>query len=459
MATAMHAAHHAIALANAAAALRRGEPLDGTQDQMCLACYSFEEPGKKLFQCSGCKVALYCSEKCATMHWKGINGLEGHRDVCKDLKAANLRTPEMQAIAKQFPWTQLEKDGTYTFEPFLTLNGLLGSGPEFGWWSQIPCCADDSRYVSGFLLLEDEYLREDVGWRLRSDHVPWLDFDLALGIATPPNAPPPQEHSWKKYYAWRNLPMESVAMLLLQWPLSVYRLLHLLGLASVPLDSNERRHLTVHLLGVEKELDALPVFGELALLLPNTDLDLVLFGPGVSKLTAKAQARPSCIASRPFVYTYKAPKVAGGGTIRIELSRAGIFYDSLNFPALRREKPDALLALNAFFPTNSEWRAVAFASRALGIPFALTDICETTLRSDVRLLLTRLPILQIVEWPMVILTEPEQRRVHRADRVESYAIDMNPFMTIGPMPQATRIGPISYNGFTLVVTPGRAVAG
>ncbi|KAF5384280.1 hypothetical protein D9615_003256 [Tricholomella constricta] len=457
MATSMHAASHALTIALAVAQFRRGEPVDNTVTPICLACNNFQKPGKKLLQCSACKVALYCDQKCAAMDWKGTRALSGqkhdsHKEVCKEIKAANVRTPEMRAIAKQFPWARQERDGTFGFTIFQAAQGLLGSGREFGWWTRIPCCADASRYVWGFLLLEDEHLREDKGWKLPEEHVPWLDF--AFGLATPPKAPPPAEQSWEMYYAWRGLPLQSPAVLLLHWPLSIYRLLHLLGLTSK--QSTERRHLTVHLLGIEREIDFLPIFGELALLLPNTDLDLVIFGPGVANLLEKATAYPSCLASRPFVYTYRAPKASGAGTIRIELSRAGAFYDGTNISALRREKPDALLALNAGLATYAEWRPVVLASRALGIPFAVTDYSEASLRSDIRLLFRQLPVLYRTMWPAIELSAAEQERVREMAKAE-YPIEMNPFMYPGPRPQAVHAGPNSFNGFTFVVTPGGRV--
>jgi hypothetical protein len=218
------------------------------------------------------------SLQCAAAGWKGTlneNGQqqESHRAVCNEMKVfalpfhifaesvmiseqtVNLKRPEMQAIAEQFPWARQETDGTFAFDIFLASQGLVGSGREFGYWTKQPCCADKSRYVWGFMLLQNEHLKDGNGWKLPDEQIPWLDF--APGRSTPPKFPPPLEHTWSKYYEWRGLPMESPAALLLHWPLTVYRLLHLLGLASA--HSSERRHLTVYLLGIEKEVDFLPL--------------------------------------------------------------------------------------------------------------------------------------------------------------------------------------------------------
>ncbi|GLB39896.1 putative MYND finger [Lyophyllum shimeji] len=444
MATAMHAALHAQQIAEQVKAFRRGLPVDSTVDPVCLNCQRQQEPGKKLLRCSECKVARYCDQKCATADWN-----VGHREMCKDMREAILKLGAMQAIAEQFPWAKQEHDGTFDFSILLASKSLLGSGREFGWWTRTPCCADRSRYVWGFQLLEEDHLTDDMGWRLRREHLPWLDF--AAGQATPPRVPPPLDHSWSKYYEWRGLPLDSPAALLLHWPLTVYRLLHLLGLASAY--PQGRRHLTVHLLGVEREIDFVPVFGELALLFPNTDLDLVFFGPGVAKLLEKAHSNHSCLASRPFVYMYKAPKVSGSGTIRIELSRSGAFYDGANMSSLRKQRPDAIIALDAGLCAYPEWRSVIFASRALAIPFAVTDYNEVSLRGDVKLLFRKLPLMPTVYWPTVELTGPERERIIDMCGAE-YPIELNPFMHPGPRPQIVHGGPNSFNAYTLVVTPG-----
>ncbi|KAG6910469.1 hypothetical protein DXG01_010394 [Tephrocybe rancida] len=354
----------------------------------------------------------------------------------------------MHAIAKQFPWAKPQKDGTYGFMIFRASCNLLGSGREFGWWTQEPCCGDKSRYISGFHLLEEEHLSDSAGWILPPAQTPWLDFTFGLG--KPPTSPPPTEHSWSEYYQWRGLPLSSPAALLLHWPLSVYRLLHLLGFAAQR--PPKRRFLTVYLLGIETEVNFLPIFGELALLLPNTDLDLVLFGTGVSTLLAKAVSKPFCLASRPFAYTYKAPEESGGGSIRIELSRCGPYYEASNLSALRREKPDALVALNAGLSTYDEWLQVYFASRALAIPFGVTEYGEVSLSVDI-VNLRQLPFAGMTRFSHWALT-PEERSRIAATPNATFPIEMNPFMYPGPRAQAVQSGPTSYNGYTFVVTPG-----
>jgi hypothetical protein len=97
-------------------------------------------------------------------------------------------------------------------------------------------------------------LTERPGWRLSDKETPWLDFSFG--------GKPPKlasfEHNWASYYEWWGLPIESPAALLLHWPLTVYRLLTIAGVIPMP-SSETRRQLTVHMLGIEKEMDFLPM--------------------------------------------------------------------------------------------------------------------------------------------------------------------------------------------------------
>jgi hypothetical protein len=162
--------------------------------------------------------------------------------------------PQMRAIAQQFPWARIQSDGTFSFVTLRASRSLLGCGGDFGWWTEKPCCAKGTPYLYGFLLLERQHLRERAGWNLSDKEIPWLDFSLG---GKPPKLPS-FEQNWLSYYEWRGLPIESPAVLLLHWPLTVYRLLHILGLAPAS-PPEKRRKLLVHMLGVEKEVDFLPM--------------------------------------------------------------------------------------------------------------------------------------------------------------------------------------------------------
>ena len=165
---------------------------------------------------------------------------------------------DMQAIRKQFPWAIVNKNGEFKYEIALALRSLLGEGPEFGWWNfPLPNVEglswknfnpDDIFHdTHGSALLSETHFDEESGWKLPSEEIPWLMFDK--GGKVPPY-PPAFEHNWTSYYLWRGLPLTSPAALLLHWPLSIYRLLFLLGLVPSETTASERHKLTIHLIGV-----------------------------------------------------------------------------------------------------------------------------------------------------------------------------------------------------------------
>jgi hypothetical protein len=97
-------------------------------------------------------------------------------------------------------------------------------------------------------LRSDKHLDEMDGWKLPAEEIPWLTFSEGRKA---PSFPPTFEHNWTSYYKWRGLPLNSPAALLLHWPLTIYRLLFLLGFLHLETGGTVRRKLSIHLLGVE----------------------------------------------------------------------------------------------------------------------------------------------------------------------------------------------------------------
>jgi hypothetical protein len=94
-------------------------------------------------------------------------------------------------------------------------------------------------------------------------------------------------------------------------------------------------------------------FGELALLFPNTDIDIVMFGSSAYNVTR--QARPSAIAAQKYAYEFRAPEQCGSGSIRIQLYKESAIWDPIDILP-RKMIPDALIGLNAGMSTFATWR-------------------------------------------------------------------------------------------------------
>lgn len=183
-----------------------------------------------------------------------------------------------QAELKQFPWSRLETDGTCPHDLLKARFKVLGSGPNFGYWS-VPGGRrphDDSPtmikvrkeglpsnstvgYVHGEVLLGSEWPLDVDAWKFKdTDLVPRLFFDEDY---SPPAKPSPgQVKDWKSWYEWRGLDMASPAALLMDFPLSVYYLItSVLDLVDPSSSPTDRQKLTLHYLGAEVELNFLPL--------------------------------------------------------------------------------------------------------------------------------------------------------------------------------------------------------
>ncbi|KAJ6448958.1 hypothetical protein C8R47DRAFT_1171845 [Mycena vitilis] len=448
MSATMHSPEHAHFIAFEVAKFKRGIFEDEMCSRVCGECSRPLGPVPPIL-CSGCKFMGYCNSSCRIQDWNGTPGAQPHKDICDVLQKLPNREPQMRQIALQFPWARRQQDGTFSFTTLRASRNLYGAGLEFGWWTEDqPCCIPPGQYLPGSSLLSRQHLTDRSGWKLTDKEIPWLNFSLG---GKPPK-PVSYLKDWASYYEWRGLPLESPAALLLHWPLTVYRLLTITGVIPRP-PSKTRRQLTVHMLGIEKEVDFLPILGELALLLPNTDLSLVLFGPGVANLLKKVPQNQLCLAAQPTVFQYTAPKLSGGGSISISLWRRGAFWDYPYLATGQFQRPDAMVACNAGLSSYPEtWMPVVLTARALAIPFAVTDYNEISLKNDVSLLIQRLPEFlgpfTIYPWA---LTAAEQRRVTDSPSYR-YEVRLNPFMKLGPRPSP--LGGIhAVNGFEMVICP------
>lgn len=358
----------------------------------------------------------------------------------------------MQEYSKKFPWTQkfVQDDGTFNVPAYLFMHKHFGKGKSFGWWTRSEP-GDVNEW--GSTLLDTTHIADRKGWNLPDTQIPWLDFSTK-GSTAPPQSPPSFEHNWASYYEWRGIHVDSPACLLLHWPLTVYRLLYILGL--VPMGTpKKRRRLIIHLVGIERELDILPLYGELALLLPNTDLDIIFFGPGVTGILQRAKGQPRCLASAKNPYEYTAPPVSGGGTVKISLSNEGPFWGAHRHRS-RYPTPDALIACNAGLGAYPNWYDVTLASITRDIPFAITDYREISLQINAKLVLNdNLMEARQTFWQHIKLTPTEEKRLqNRLHAKYSYKIGVNPFGRLGPQSRHDNIpGPYAVNGFEMVVTP------
>lgn len=192
-----------------------------------------------------------------------------------------LRLPTIRKTLLQFPWGRLETDDSFSPDLAKALLGVLG-GSGYGYWStrggsnphvatgDVADAATEAQRrrfgisganTSGFLdgeqLLATDFLSDDDAWKLSSELIPRLTFSAEHKAPAVPTAGSVVD--WDSWYSWRGIPKASPAALLMHFPLSVFWLLtHVLGV--VDLQSKDKRELTVHVIGVEKELNFVPVY-------------------------------------------------------------------------------------------------------------------------------------------------------------------------------------------------------
>ncbi|EIM81032.1 uncharacterized protein STEHIDRAFT_67171 [Stereum hirsutum FP-91666 SS1] len=403
-----------------------------------------------------------------------------------------MRHAEFRAVFEQFPWSRMESDGTFALDLYKARQSLLGSDLSFGYWrvSGGPNVHDigfsgmrqlfdappelqqflltgkptkhyppklqpgEKAYIHGGMMLEDSWPTDVEAWNLKDETwVPRLFFGSS-GAANddPPLRPEPgQVKDWKSWYEWRGLSLESPAALLMDAPLSTYHMLvNILKVADA--SGAKQQTLIVHYLGVETELNFLPLFSELALLLPEIHIEFTVFGKPAYDLVKTARiSHPSSLATKDVVWSYTAPKRTGGGSINIRLYSSEEYWTRTVLGVERGpiKIPDAIIATNADLTTHESWPEAQCSAAGFNIPFAATEYAEQSL------VLASETIPQ--GFRQTLLTQgqymsPEFRHNLFKQGQRSYSVTTNPFHRPGARSGVSAwTMPNYYNGFVLPV--------
>ncbi|KAH0838464.1 hypothetical protein J3R83DRAFT_6776 [Lanmaoa asiatica] len=370
-----------------------------------------------------------------------------------------LRVPEVRAILKLFPWGKLESDGTFAEALIRAYFGVLGAKGH-GYWSEAGGTAPhqaqpNTRVIRmDYLLLLDQHLDDKAAWKLEDKLIPKLHFEPGCEPLVGSSA---NVVDWKSWYQWRSLPFDSPAALLMHYPLTVYHLLvNVLNVTSPSRGSSEcQQTLNIHYLGAEVELNMLPLFSELALLLPHTDIKLTFFGYAVHAIVQKANKK--CIAAKAKrnepVYVYKSSASMGRSTLAIYLDGDHENWDP-RFASITENLPDAIVALNAGLLSYKAWASVILFCHVEGMPFGVTEYAEQSAEvqrdSFSKMIHNAIPSL----GPRMSTAQLED-----LVRPRQYPIEFNPFQRPGQRPIGSTRLPNVPNGFTIRVIGGDPVKG
>ncbi|KAJ7680716.1 hypothetical protein DFH06DRAFT_427451 [Mycena polygramma] len=409
-----------------------------------------------------------------------------HKELCADNKRHMLRVPAVNAILLQFPWGRLEKDGTFSVEIARGRFNVLGAAG-FGYWShrggpmahlstgsmpeqlakqgsmgkkaqEISAMFD---HLDGSALLDTRHTTDRDGWKLEPELIPFLTFS---SLWVPPRLATKMEiKDWASWYAWRRIPMESPAALLLHFPMSVYWLLvDTLRVADPKAGSPDRPRiqLNIQYIGAEVELNFLPLFSELALLLPYTDIKMICFGQAVHTLVSGAKAsHPKSIAAQASpahpVYSYTAPDENGAGRIQIYLHGTASHWTPADADATLSPygRPDAIAAPNAGLGSYTAWYPVIVYAHQADIAFGVTEYAEQSCETQL-MLFPQLLYAEAARPGSVIGQVPGAPSVEAARKAAEkhweYQVELNPFQRPGQRSVPTKL-PNVPNGFTIKV--------
>ncbi|KAL7057610.1 hypothetical protein AAHC03_016829 [Spirometra sp. Aus1] len=350
-------------------------------------------PTKNCVTCENCLALVYCSQHCKSRDFSNTSNPDhAHSKWCSLLKIFMHGSNSVTT----FPFTYSDQTTCEAFSSgklfrFLRLYGIYnlglwkylfytsGSGPgeELTLWDGL-ISTDPSRLDLSSTHPDLIAAREEVAY-LNA----YMSPSEAILLSTAPPIEPlvpgrPRLLSvdltdWAAFYAWRGLPLTSPLAFLLHWPLTIYfifnNLLRHIG-EDAYLSIIYQESLTIHLVGVEREVDLLPVFKELEhLISPEIkQIQLIFIGPTISP------------AAHPTLW-YLSPRISA------RLWR-GLYHDFVaeNLRCGRTETPDVVIGFNAGLSTYPTWPETVDLLYKLGKPVFFTDSCQYSCLCSLRLL-------------------------------------------------------------------------
>lgn len=231
------------------------------------------------------------------------------------------------------------------YESFLQCRGISEATPswwqtEFGGWSGGKSSAAihtnvtrRRTYQEGFYPLKGDDIPTETQIcftsAVKRDHLGFFHFK-----------------TWGDYCSFRGISVDSLAPLLLTFPLTLYHAIVNYGAAACTVARMMQRPLRIHVVGAEKELNFLDLFKEVVFLLPqdvSLDLSFVVRKDMIPESAEELTKR--CYQFRPLD--------------RLKISLVGGTYGDSVDPRFDLDgTPDMVFAFNAGLYAYSSWRSV-----------------------------------------------------------------------------------------------------
>lgn len=368
---------------------QEGVPLANIRDKngklfnnyICLGCGKGLFP--KLLTCSRCKAAKYCSKQCQILDWsgkgQGPTKPQPHKELCPKFLQVNKEFTEHATAGETLratlfsSWTNQHHDsGAFFLGEFLAQKDVLG-GIKVGYWAVPDVISpyhasgkDPHGFFNGKVMVDNEVFPTHAkGWTSAFKPDEYPNGPAAKSL------PKDGLKGWEDYLCFRDIAPTSIAPLLLTNVLTIYQMIH------HELKLSSRKTLVIHLLGVETELNQIPLFEELLYLLPGIDLEIVMISAAAKDVCDEVKSKPKknqCIARRKYVLDVT--DSVGKGRIRVRLHPDHDMYHDVP----ESSRPDAVLALNAGLGSYQGWAMSVYKILRLGIPFCVTDQTVVTMR-------------------------------------------------------------------------------
>ncbi|KAK6179905.1 hypothetical protein SNE40_012155 [Patella caerulea] len=309
----------------------------------CCSCRTRGTP--ELFKtCSACEGFQYCSRKCQKNDWskKGPMAPHSHKHWCKRIKVYMEKTDELAT----FPFTFTSETTAAGFhlekyKSFLQQHGVYNDGL---WRRECPL---------GLNLVN---IHECPFGQLSSDDNPYiLPVESSVLTSKPDKTAPPFHEpfqDWQSYYKWRGFPLNSPIAILLHFPLTLYYIITSCFIPDFPEKFSEIEtsgNMTIHIVGVEKEVEMLMVFQELGYLIPSIKFDIHMVGIEImSSLDGKRE-----------VY-----------------NNVSITVHQKPYHQYKGDNPDLVVGFNAGIGAYITWGETISKLKKEDIPSYFTDYCQ-----------------------------------------------------------------------------------
>ncbi|KAL4228307.1 Zinc finger MYND domain-containing protein 15 [Mactra antiquata] len=289
-------------------------------------------------KCGSCNAMLYCSKECQVKDWR----YHGQMSHCSHKLWCTRMAMYMSNIdkLKDLPFTFTNETTLSTFTEtryieFLKSHGIYNQG---GWRTEI---TQQQSVTFGELTDYND-----------DDDIIVLPVESCI-LDDPIISVTDLQYSWMSYYNCRGFRMDSPIAILMQWPLTLFYIIkHCLPNDYPNWSENfDGKNLLVDIVGVEKEVDILPVFKELGYLLPDLTIDIQMYGKEIS--------------SKIDGHVYEV------NNLKIKVFKG--LYHKISTTA---RAPSVVIGFNAGLAAYKQWSQTLVKLRSQLVPAYFTDYCE-----------------------------------------------------------------------------------